>query len=269
MDPRMGGSAPGVRPVEPWRLTVRLALLTGGSRGLGRALCCHLEAHGYRVIEFSRSAPHAFSSQLDLRSPPTLGAVAESISSIDPAACEELVVISNAGTLAPIGPAWGHDRQHVFQNLNVNLVSAIGFIGEVVRHFRGCRARKLIINVSSGAALKGYAGWSLYCAAKAGMENFIRAVAVEEQRQECPFLPISVDPGVIDTDMQALIRESSASDFPDVERFRSRKESGGLAEPDAVARAIIALAARHDLKPGARYEVESLSATCLAEQWPE
>jgi hypothetical protein len=54
--------------------------------------------------------------------------------------------------------------------------------------------------------------------------------------------------------MQALIRKASVSDFPDVERFRSRKEAGGLAAPDVVARGIIDLATRSDLKPGARHE---------------
>src|SRR5690606_17031869 len=123
------------------------------------------------------------------------------------------------------------------------------------RHFRHSRGRKVIVNVSSGAALKGYAGWSLYCAAKAGMESFIRAIAVEEKFQAHPFIPVSVDPGVIDTDMQALIREALPSDFPEVERFRKRKAEGGLAHPDAVAKGIIAVATRQDLEAGVCYDL--------------
>lgn len=236
---------------------MRLVLVTGGSRGLGQALCIHLEALGYRVIEFSRGAPHRFSSRLDLGSTSTSGAVTDALSGIDPTACRELLVISNAGTLSPIGPVWRQDPQHVVHNLNVNLVSAIGFIGEVVRYFRNSIGRKVIVNVSSGAALKGYAGWSLYCAAKAGMENFIRALAVEEQQQDNPFVPVSIDPGVMDTEMQALIRKSSASDFPDVERFRIRKEARGLAAPDVVARGIIDIATRENLTPGTRYDLHA------------
>jgi NAD(P)-dependent dehydrogenase (short-subunit alcohol dehydrogenase family) len=87
------------------------------------------------------------------------------------------------------------------------------------------------------------------------MENFIRSIAMEEQLQSNPFIPVSVDPGVIDTDMQALIRESTASDFPEVGRFRMRKDAGSLAPPERVAGAIVELAARNDLQPGARYDL--------------
>lgn len=110
------------------------------------------------------------------------------------------------------------------------------------------------MNVSSGAALKGYAGWSLYCASKAGMEGFIRALAAEERHQEYPFLAISVDPGVIDTEMQASIRAASVTDFPDVERFIRRKNEGGLSSPGSVAGAILRIVSSPELVAGQRYE---------------
>ena len=234
---------------------MRIALVTGGSRGLGLSLCAQLNASGYRVLEFSRGAPHQYSSQVDLASPTAAINVAAVLSSIDPDPCEELLVISNAGTLSPIGPVWNQRADQTLENLNINLVSAIGFIAEAMRHFRKSRARKVIVNVSSGAALKGYAGWSLYCAAKAGMENYIRAIAVEEGFQAHPFVPVSINPGVIDTNMQALIREAQPDDFPEVERFRTRKISGGLAHPEVVARGIIAVAARSDLEAGKCYDL--------------
>ena len=108
--------------------------------------------------------------------------------------------------------------------------------------------------------MKGYAGWSLYCAAKAAMEGFVRALAVEEQHQDQPFVCVSIDPGVIDTEMQALIRETSVADFPDVERFTKRKQDGGLSSPESVAAAIIKLMAQ-DLKAGGRYDAEASQET--------
>jgi benzil reductase ((S)-benzoin forming) len=234
---------------------MRLALITGGSRGLGRALCVQLEAAGYHVMEFSRGAPHAYSTPLDLGARTTLDTISSTLSIIDAAAPTELLVISNAGVLSPMGPVWRQDPEQILASLSVNLVSAIDFIGAVMRHFRHNSGRKVIVNVSSGAALKGYAGWSLYCAAKAGMENFIRALAAEEQLQEHPFLPVSIDPGVMDTDMQALIRAQSTHDFPEVERFRRRKETGELATPDHVAGCIIRIASRPDLQAGVRYDL--------------
>ena len=114
--------------------------------------------------------------------------------------------------------------------------------------------KKVIADISSGAALKGYYGWSLYCAAKAGMENFIHSLAVEQQTQPHPFLPINIDPGVIDTDMQALIRATPQSDFADVERFIQRKNQGLLVSPDKVAASIINIIELPSLSFGNRYE---------------
>ncbi len=236
---------------------MRIAIITGGSKGLGSALCLQLEKANYHIMEFSRSAPHHFSSRLDLAEPEEARlAIVAAIESIDPRVCSELLVFNNAGALTPIGPAWRKTAADLLANLSANFTSSILIITEVIRHFREAPCRKLIINITSGAANKGYAGWSLYCACKAGMEGFVRALAAEEQHQQHPFLAISVDPGVIDTDMQALIRTTAQVDFPDVERFTRRKHEGGLATPESVAAAIIKLISK-DLEPGGRYEASA------------
>ena len=235
---------------------MRVAIITGGSRGLGLSLCLQLSEHGYRVIEFSRSAPHAFSVMADLSSPEeSRRAILSAIRGIESEPLEEIIVINNAGTLAPIGPPAKKSRQALIANLNTNFTSAILFITEVVGQFQSVPCRKVIANISSGAALNGYAGWTLYCAAKAGLENFIRALAVEQKQEAHPFIPLNINPGVIDTEMQALIRASSASDFPDVGRFVRRKEQGELSAPSAVAAAILRIVESPALKYGALYDV--------------
>jgi hypothetical protein len=55
--------------------------------------------------------------------------------------------------------------------------------------------------------------------------------------------------------MQGLIRNSSPSDFPEVERFRQRKAAGGLASPEIVAKGIMAVASRPDLEAGICYDL--------------
>ncbi|MDP4299338.1 SDR family NAD(P)-dependent oxidoreductase [Leptothrix discophora] len=230
---------------------MKLALVTGGSRGLGLALCQQLEQAGWQLREFSRSAPHAHSVRVDFADPDAVvDAVEATLAAIDPLACTELLVIGNAGTLSPIGPTWRQPARTLRQNLDANLTSAILFLATVVRHFRAAPCRKTILTVSSGAATKGYAGWSLYSASKAGLEGYIRALAAEEAREPQPFIAVSVNPGVIDTAMQALIRSTDAADFPEVERFRQRHRDGQLATPAAVAASILRLAARDDLPAG-------------------
>jgi NAD(P)-dependent dehydrogenase (short-subunit alcohol dehydrogenase family) len=234
---------------------MKLLLITGGSKGLGRALCEQFQSRDYEILEFSRSAPHEYSIRINLANPEASRLiVANAIDPIDSSQLEELIVISNAGTLEPIGPASGHSPSDLMKNMNTNYVSAVLLLTTIIARFQAAPCRKVILNISSGAALQGRAGWSLYCAAKAGMENFIRALALEQREQPQPFIPINIDPGVIDTEMQVLIRSTSPADFPDVELFIRRKNQGLLVPPDEVAAAIIRILEQEPLSFGGRYE---------------
>jgi benzil reductase ((S)-benzoin forming) len=234
---------------------MKLLLITGGSKGLGHALCEQFQARDYKILEFSRSAPHEYSIRIDLANPEKSRlVVAGAIEPIDPSELEELIVISNAGMLEPIGPTSSKSHSDLIKNMNTNYVSAVLVLTEIIARFQEAACRKVIVNISSGAALKGRAGWSLYCAAKAGMENFIRALALEQKAQPQPFIPINIDPGVIDTEMQALIRETPPADFPELERFVQLKKQGLLVPPDNVATAIIRILEQESLSFGVRYE---------------
>lgn len=239
---------------------MKLFIITGGSRGLGYALCEQFKARDYKVIEFSRSAPHEFSIQTDLANPEASRlTIANTIASLDHSQLEELVVISNAGVLDPIGPTSNKARVDLIKNMNTNFVSPILVLTEIIAKFQATACKKIIANISSGAALKGYFGWSLYCAAKAGMENFIQSLAVEQKTQIHPFIPITIGPGVIDTEMQALIRATPQSDFIDVEKFIQRKDQGLLVAPDKVAASIIRILDQSPLSFGGRYETSNFS----------
>jgi benzil reductase ((S)-benzoin forming) len=219
---------------------MRLALITGGSKGLGAALCEAYAARGFEVVEFSRSAPHGYSVKVDFSQPEaTRATVADTLAFLATKPWDEVVVIQNAGVLDPIGPVSRKAHESVLGNIHTNITSALLFFGECLGAFQALPCRKTLVNISSGAALKGYAGWSLYCAAKAATENFIRSVALEQAEEAHPFLAINVNPGVMDTGMQAAIRSSSASDFPLVRRFVERKEAGELRVPAAVALQVV------------------------------
>jgi benzil reductase ((S)-benzoin forming) len=239
---------------------MKLFVITGGSRGLGQALCEQFNARDYKILEFSRSAPYEYSIRTDLADPEkSRRAVANAIASIDYKQLQELIVVSNAGTLEPIGPTSSKSYPDLIKNMNTNFVSAVLMLTEIISKFQAAVCRKVIANISSGAALKGRAGWSLYCAAKAGMENFIHSLALEQQAQSQPFIPINIDPGVIDTEMQALIRATPPSDFPEVERFIKRKDQGLLVPPDKVAAAIVRILEQSSLFFGERYETSKYS----------
>lgn len=236
---------------------MKLALITGGSRGLGAALCERLDASGWRVVEFSRTAPHPYSVKTDLTSPEVLfGQVVLAFGDLPSEPIDELLVVSNAGIVTPIGPSSSSDVIGILGNLDTNFASAILFLSLIVDRFQGLACRKTILNISSGAAQKPYSGWSLYCASKAGVEMFVRTMAIEQAREKHPFVALNVNPGVMDTQMQSLIRQSSPEDFPDLPRFQGMKDKGALVSPDEVAKAVVRIAAAEGLEPGSTVHVK-------------
>jgi benzil reductase ((S)-benzoin forming) len=235
---------------------MKLAIISGGSKGLGEKLCEQYLAQDFEVIEFSRTAPYVYSVAIDLASTNDVSEmVGEALMALAKREWQEIVVISNAGMLTPVGPASKKDIGAVIANLNTNFVSAIVFMTEVLRHFQHHTSKKTMVSISSGAAVGERAGWSLYCAAKAGLEHFIRAVAKEQEAEDQPFKMINVDPGLIDTGMQSEIRQSSVEDFPSLEQFKQRKETGLLVPPAKVAEGIVRIIEASNMGNGERISV--------------
>jgi benzil reductase ((S)-benzoin forming) len=238
---------------------MKLAAISGGSRGLGLALAKRYLDDGFQVVEFSRSAPHAFSVPADFSDPLAAGEVlASEFARLATLEYQEIVIVSNAGTVQPVGPTSRKEPGEVLASLNVNIASAILFVSEAVRHFQGHPCRKTIVNISSGAALRPYFGWSLYCSAKTCLETFLRTVALEQGVEPHPFQAMSVEPGIIDTQMQASIRTSSERDFPDLKRFLDLQKAGALRPADQVA-ALIQKIVRQNTGNGLRYDVRDFS----------
>jgi benzil reductase ((S)-benzoin forming) len=238
---------------------MRLAVISGASRGLGAALARNYLDLGYQVLEFSRSAPHDYSVSADFAEPQrAVQTVARELSVLSALPFEEIVVVSNAGTVQPVGPASRKDPAELSANLNVNMVSAVLFIAEAVRQFQQHPCRKTVVNISSGAALKAHFGWSLYCCAKAGMETFIQTLALEQNAEPHPFHAISIEPGVIDTEMQSVIRGASELDFPELRRFQNLKRSGALRPAAEVADLIVKIV-RQNNGNGLRYSVRDFA----------
>ncbi|WP_051710415.1 SDR family NAD(P)-dependent oxidoreductase [Andreprevotia chitinilytica] len=234
---------------------MKLALITGGSHGLGAALVALYQQRGWHVLELSRSGQGEAHVSVDMADPAqTLAVIQPLFTDLAGQAWDEIALINNAGVLTPLLLVTRLDAAAITANLNVNLLTAIHLITAFVQAFDTHPCRKTIVQISSGAGQRGYGSWSLYCAGKAGMDNFIRALAVEQAQAIQPFTCISVDPDVMDTRMQGEIRSTSATDFPDVGRFIARKKHGKLRTPESVAEFIAAVVACAE--NGARYDME-------------
>lgn len=224
-------------------LAGRTAVITGASRGLGAGLARAFRARGMRLGLCARSAPvfadaaDVVAERLDVREPAALAAFAAAVEgrfgAID-------LWINNAGLLEPIAPlrdvAAGAARAH----LEVNVLGVLFGTQAFVRHLRRRGGEGVLVNISSGAARKPYAGWSVYCAGKAAVDRLTECVALEEAAQG--LRAYAVAPGVIDTDMQALIRSTPAERFPDAPRFVEMKRANRFNTPAFVAGHLLALA---------------------------
>lgn len=221
----------------------KTVVITGASRGLGAGMAQTLAAAGHRLGLCSRSAPalaegdDVVARSVDVRDPAAVEAfaqtVAERLGPID-------LWINNAGVLEPIAPVRELTGEALQQHLDVNLLGVLHGTRAYVHHVRARPGDGVLINVSSGAALKGYAGWGAYCAGKAALDRLTECVQLEEADQG--LRAYAVAPGVIDTDMQALIRSQPEERFPMLEKFLQLKRDDAFNSPAYVARELLAIA---------------------------
>lgn len=230
-----------------------IAIITGGSTGLGAALCEEYLARDWQVVEFSRRAPHPYSVKLDLadlhQAARVFGATFESLASH---ACDEVVAINNAAVLGPVGPSAFADPTEVARSVDVNVTAGVLFASEFIRVFQLRECAKTFVNISSGAAVKAHPGWSLYSAGKAAMEHYGRVLAAEQDQHDSPVRVFSVNPGIMDTGMQAEVRSAKPEDFPELDRFIGYRDDGLLVPPRDVATRIADLVAARP-ESGATY----------------
>ena len=109
---------------------------------------------------------------------------------------------------------------------------------------------KQIVNISSGAAVKAYKGWSLYCSSKAGLDMATKSMAKEQSSSKNPVKINAIYPGVVETDMQEKIRSSSKQNFEEVERFVNLKNKNQLYTTGFVAKKIFQINEENKLVNG-------------------
>jgi benzil reductase ((S)-benzoin forming) len=232
-----------VDPGSKSKFASRTAVITGASRGIGAGLAQHFAEHGLNLGLCSRSEPALASSdttlsrKVDVRNEADVKRFAEEVSkqfgSID-------LWINNAGVLAPMAPIRNVSAGAFREHIDINLAGV--FLGSqaYIHHVRETGAGGVLINISSGAAWGGYAGWGAYCAGKAGVALLTQCIALEEE--SAGLRVHAVAPGVVDTDMQAMIRDASEEDFPALGRFLEMKRDDTFNTVGFVADYILGLA---------------------------
>lgn len=199
--------------------TQSTVLITGASRGLGRALASALAAQGWRLLITARGAEALEAVRADLAQHTTVVALAGDVA--DPTHRRALAkaaaqlggldaLINNASLLGPSPqpPLLNYPLDMFEQVLRVNLIAPLGLVQAMREHLRP-NAR--IVNISSDAAVEAYEGWGGYGSSKAALEHLSAILAAEQPDWRVYW----VDPGDMNTQMhQEAFPGEDISDRP-------------------------------------------------------
>lgn len=224
-----------------------VVLITGASRGLGLGLACLLAAQRIPMLLTARSQDalaraaqvlRAEGGPVDLYAADAADEKGMSLA-FDAAARLGSIgaVVNNAGVLEPLAPVHELRVSDFEAAMHTNVTGVlVGTRLALARRTPGIPLR--IVNVSSGAATRPYAGWAAYCSSKAAVSMLTQVTAVENP----DVFVASVAPGIIETKMQRTIRATSAERFPEVDRFLTLHREGKLFHPVDAAQTLAWLA---------------------------
>jgi len=230
----------------------KACLVTGASRGIGRAIALELGRHGASVAvgyaknaeaaeavvaEIVASGGEAFAFAIDVQDPatiePAVAAVVERFGTID-------VLVNNAGitrdrSLAKMSPEEWDDV------IGTNLSSVFHLTSRVLPIMVAAGSGR-IVNISSVIGLHGNFGQSNYAAAKAGIVGFTKSAALELARKGITVNAIA--PGFIETEMIAAM--------PDEVRatILAKIPMGRFGRPEEIAQAVVYLVTSGDYITG-------------------
>lgn len=199
-------------------LAGRVALVTGGSRGIGAAIADRLKADGVTVVTLGRSSGDV---QADVGDS---GSVAQAFSDVRERFGPVLVLVNNAGERQD-GLAIRMSPQAWEAVVCTNLNGAFFCLRRALDDMLSARWGR-IVNISSVVAERANPGQSNYGAAKAGMLSLTRTVAREMARKGITCN--AVTPGVIETDMTTDVADKLLAGVP----------AGRLGRPEEVAHAV-------------------------------
>jgi NAD(P)-dependent dehydrogenase (short-subunit alcohol dehydrogenase family) len=234
-------------------------VVTGGASGIGLAVARLAVAHGARVALLDRDAqalagacaalgPSCEGFTCDVTDPAAVNAAVESavqwLGGLD-------AVVNSAGVDAVVPLGQTTDAQW-FRAMAVNLNGPMFVCRACLPHLKRAGGGS-IVNVASGAALSPLRHRTAYCASKAALVMFGKALAIEAADDHIRVN--AVCPGAVDTPLFRTSYEDAADPAAELEKIRERYAMKRVADPAEIAEAVLFLAS-----PAASY----ITGTALA-----
>jgi NAD(P)-dependent dehydrogenase (short-subunit alcohol dehydrogenase family) len=196
--------------MDSWFEAGHMAIVTGGSRGLGKALARELLRRGLHVVIDGRDRETLEAAGAELRQFGDVVAVAGDVTDAEHvhalfAAARAFgrldLLVNNASTLGelPLPRVDGLSHATFARLFNVNVYAPIHLMQHALKAMRVSGGIGTIVNVTSDAGVEAYSGWGGYGATKAALEHVSRVLAAELDGEGVRVLV--ADPGDMDTQM--------------------------------------------------------------------
>ena len=222
------------------KLDGKVALVTGGSRGIGYATAKILSENGATVIITGKDAQRLEKSSSEI--PNCIGITGDiqntnDVKNIVKKTIEEFgrldILVNNAGIFPQIKQLHEIEEEEWSKVIDVNLTGQFRFTKEAIPHLQ--KTSGSIVNISSDAGLKAYQGFNAdaYSAAKAALIILTKCWALEYAKDKIRVNCIC--PGVVDTDMtKPFLKTQNDREF-----MNNEHPIGRMGQPEEVANAVI------------------------------
>jgi 3-oxoacyl-[acyl-carrier protein] reductase len=215
----------------------RHVILSGGSRGLGKAIVTGLLGAGYRVSTFSRRSSEfveKLAGNVDFFFAPADLAEGATVAAFVKAAEARFGLpygLINCAAIAADGLLATSAEDKMQKLVGVNVEGTLRFTRLVVRRMLRGISGGVILNISSISSLRGFKGLSAYAFTKGGIDAFTRALARELGEQKIRVN--SIAPGYYDTEMSHNLNDGQK------EQILRRTPLGRLGQPEDVVGAVL------------------------------
>lgn len=222
------------------RLSGKIALVTGASRGIGFAIAKILSENGATVMMTAKDQERLEKSTLKISNAIGIAANIRNTNDVKNVVNKTVekfgkldILVNNAGIFPKVKPLHEIDDDEWNEVLDVNLTGQFRFTKEAIPHLK--KTGGSIINISSDAGLKAYEGFNAdaYSASKAALILLTKCWALEYAKDKIRVNCIC--PGAVDTDMsKPFLKTQKDKEFMD-----SEHPIGRIGQPEEVAKAVM------------------------------